>query len=339
MARIRTIKPEFWSSPDTAACEDPWARLLFIAMWNWADDSGRGTANTKELAGWAFPNDEKIDSADIRRMLGEIRRAFGVVFYMIGGRPYYAIPSWDKHQKIDKRSGPKHPAPEDGRDWDPDPDGAADQRKHTNSAKPAEPSAEPAEPSRNPRRVPGAGTGEQGNRGTGEEKTLALATRDATASPSKPDLFAEFYAAYPRKRDRRKAEQAWGAALRKGADPHQIIAAACSYAEQCRGADPRYVKHPASWLNAGSYDNAPEPKTLRLVPDHRPVEDIPDNQIDPDAILGPDDWTPQAPPEVDQLPREQRQDWFRARRAEHTTERVAEARRVLARRQRNRGSA
>ena len=42
------MKPEFWDSPDTAKA-GPWARLLFIALWNWADDYGRGTANMKEL--------------------------------------------------------------------------------------------------------------------------------------------------------------------------------------------------------------------------------------------------------------------------------------------------
>ena len=56
MARIRTIKPEFWDSPDTAKA-GPWARLCFIALWNWADDYGRGTANLKELEGFIFPND------------------------------------------------------------------------------------------------------------------------------------------------------------------------------------------------------------------------------------------------------------------------------------------
>ncbi|EUA31270.1 bacteriophage gp78 domain protein [Mycobacterium xenopi 3993] len=43
MPRIRTIKPEFWDSPDTAAA-DLRTRLLYIAMWNWADDYGIGDA-------------------------------------------------------------------------------------------------------------------------------------------------------------------------------------------------------------------------------------------------------------------------------------------------------
>lgn len=267
MARIRTIKPEYWSSPDTASVDDPWARLLFIAMWNWADDMGRGVANPKELAGFAFPNDEKIDSADIRRMLGGIRRGFGVTFYQVRGRPYYAIPSWDGHQKIDKRSGGKHPAPEEGEEWNPDPNGPPDLPRHPNSAESAESSEDSTESPPSSRRVPGAGTGEQGNRGTGEEETPSAA--DATepvASLPEPDPFDEFWAAYPRKVEKRAAEKAWRAALKRKAKPEQIIAAANAYAARSRGVEARFVKHPASWLNAGAHDDLPETAIARATP-------------------------------------------------------------------------
>lgn len=115
MARIRAIKPEFWSSPNLPA--DPWTRLLYIAMWNWADDTGVGTANEREMLGFAFPNDHQIDTAGIRRMYGGIRRDFGVKFYTVAGRPYYAIPSWREHQKFDSRGKGKHPGPELAETW------------------------------------------------------------------------------------------------------------------------------------------------------------------------------------------------------------------------------
>lgn len=179
MARIRTIKPEFWSSPDTAKLDDPWGRLLFIAMWNWADDNGRGTANPKELAGFAFPNDDSISSADIRRMLGEIRRAFGVILYEVAGRPYYAIPSWDLHQKIDKRSTGRHPAPEDGSRWEPDPDSATDLHERNGQAQPPTKSAEDPPSLRSD---PGAGSW---NRGTGEQGNKPPRGAAETVSPDR----------------------------------------------------------------------------------------------------------------------------------------------------------
>ena len=40
MARIRTIKPEFWASEQVMDCK-PVTRLLFIGLWNFVDDFGR----------------------------------------------------------------------------------------------------------------------------------------------------------------------------------------------------------------------------------------------------------------------------------------------------------
>ena len=39
MARIRSIKPEFWTAEQVMECS-PMARLLFIGMWNFCDDGG-----------------------------------------------------------------------------------------------------------------------------------------------------------------------------------------------------------------------------------------------------------------------------------------------------------
>src|SRR2546423_5593990 len=268
MARIRTIKPEFWSSPDTAACADPWARLLFVAMWNWADDEGRGTANSKELAGFAFPHDDDITPADIRRMLGEVHRAFGVVFYTAKGRPYYAIPSWNNHQKIDKRSSGKHPAPDAGDPWDPEDGPGSDRAKDNDSRVLIEDSEKPSEVPQSPRRMPGAGTGEQGNRGTGEQKTSA-------PRGAKPDLlFDRFYAIYPRKREPKDARKAWDKAVKDGANPEDIIAGAERYRRECETThrETSYIKHPATWLNKGCWMD--EEPTLQLVSGgYRPYQD------------------------------------------------------------------
>ena len=116
MARIRTVKPEFWDSPDTAKA-GPWARLCFIALWNWADDYGRGTANMKELEGFAFPNDDQFtdrsgNTVQFREVVAEVAECFGVVFYEVSGRPYYCIPTWEEHQRNERRAKQsKYPPP------------------------------------------------------------------------------------------------------------------------------------------------------------------------------------------------------------------------------------
>ena len=86
MARIRTIKPQFWDSPGTARASLR-ARLFFIAMWNWADDYGVGTANPKQLVGFAFPNDDDISAEDFPRLRKEVSDCFGTVFFTFKDRP------------------------------------------------------------------------------------------------------------------------------------------------------------------------------------------------------------------------------------------------------------
>ena len=161
MARIRTIKPEFWDSPDTARASFA-ARLLYIAMWNWADDYGVGTAGTKELLGFAFPNDEAVTVKEFPSLLKEVADTFGADFYTVRGRPYYSIPSWDQHQKTERRANRRNPPPDD-------PERAPDLRFQGNLGTSSHSQgntlqSEGGSP---------AGTGEQGNRGTGEQGTYA----------------------------------------------------------------------------------------------------------------------------------------------------------------------
>lgn len=119
MARIRSIKPEFWSSPgiETLPME---ARLIFIALWQWADDYGRGTAEPREIMGFVFPRDDEMTLDRFNAALGGIKRVFGVDFYRVEGRPFYYIPTWEKHQRIDKRAkASRHPDPQEGTPFDP----------------------------------------------------------------------------------------------------------------------------------------------------------------------------------------------------------------------------
>jgi hypothetical protein len=70
-----------------------------------------------------------------------------------------------------------------------------------------------------------------------------------------------------------------------------------------------------------------------------PIQAVPDVEINPDVVLGPDSWSPPTPPlEIDEGPAAQRRDWFRQQTEKHRAERLEQARAVLARRQ-DRGSA
>ncbi len=70
----------------------------------------------------------------------------------------------------------------------------------------------------------------------------------------KVDLFDSFYASFPRRIGKEAARKAFAKAL-KIATAEQITAGAKRYAEARRGEDPKFTKHPATWLNAGCWDD------------------------------------------------------------------------------------
>lgn len=101
MARIRTIKPEFWSSEQIMDCSTN-ARLLFIGLWNFCDDGGNHPASARTIKAEIFPGDD-IASADIQRMLDELSSNHLIVRYIAENKEFYHVTGW-KHQKIDKPS-------------------------------------------------------------------------------------------------------------------------------------------------------------------------------------------------------------------------------------------
>lgn len=124
MARIRSIKPEFWTDEKVVSLS-PLARLLFIGMWNFADDFGRGEYSPVRMKMQILP----ADSADIAELLGEIRREGLIEVYSVDGKGYFAIKGFSKHQKVDHRVASKHPAPPTSADLprNPPPDQGEDQ--------------------------------------------------------------------------------------------------------------------------------------------------------------------------------------------------------------------
>lgn len=109
MPRIRTIKPEFWAS------EDVWrfshsARLLAISMWNFADDHGLGPATPQKLRLQTFPADKDVTDEDVAVWLEELTGS-QVELYEDGGRMYYRVLHWYRHQRVNKPGPPLHPLP------------------------------------------------------------------------------------------------------------------------------------------------------------------------------------------------------------------------------------
>ncbi len=164
--RIRSIKPEFWRSPDIAALalQD---RLLFIGLWSYVDDNGVGRDRIADICSDLFAPDLERDAPEVfgrvRGGLQELSRRGLITRYEDSGKPYLCIVTWKSHQRIDKPSAGRFPLP-----------------TSTNTTF--------EEPSRN---TPGAlpepspsGTGEQGNRGAVEQRKPQTQVANARPHPT-----------------------------------------------------------------------------------------------------------------------------------------------------------
>src|SRR5690554_1808383 len=83
----------------------PFARLLFIGMWNFAlCDHGHLADDAKRLKLQILPNDD-VDVDELVHLLLEAGRV--VRGHLPDGRSYLHIPRFADHQKLDKRWSPR----------------------------------------------------------------------------------------------------------------------------------------------------------------------------------------------------------------------------------------
>ncbi|MHC4378584.1 MAG: hypothetical protein ACYS26_18450 [Planctomycetota bacterium] len=96
MARIRTVKPEFFKHKPLARCS-PHARLLAIALMQQADCEGRLEWIDLTIHGEVFPWETSVN---VRALLGELVGIGFAVHYESGEREYVALPTFRKHQRL-----------------------------------------------------------------------------------------------------------------------------------------------------------------------------------------------------------------------------------------------
>lgn len=91
------------------------ARLLFLLLFTVVDDGGRTRAASRLLASLLYPYDE--DASDlITGWLDELEHEGCIQRYLIESATYLQITKWRDHQKIDKPTPSKLPAPPQIRD-------------------------------------------------------------------------------------------------------------------------------------------------------------------------------------------------------------------------------
>lgn len=110
MARIRTIKPDFFQSEDVAELGYR-ARLTWIGLWTHVDDEGRCKDSARLIKGQLWPLEDDVTAADVESDLKELEGNGQIIRYEVDGDKFIQIRKWLKHQRISRPTPSRLPTP------------------------------------------------------------------------------------------------------------------------------------------------------------------------------------------------------------------------------------
>lgn len=215
MARIRTIKPEFFTSL-TIADLTPEQRLTFIGLWTHVDDAGRCVDDPRLIKAAVWPLDDRT-AADIEIDLKALSESSLITRYIVNRKRYLAVTNWEEHQRINRPTPTKLPSPEQADPPDPAPPTSGNDGSRT-------PHGALSESSRQERK------GKEGNRegkGTPQPPAADLAREPAVVETGKaiPDWMVDsFFERFERGNaySRRQVRRVIVDALATGTDPDEL---------------------------------------------------------------------------------------------------------------------
>ncbi len=286
MARIRSVHPGLFT--DEAFVElSMAARVLFIGLWTECDDQGvfewkPRTIKMRLLA---------ADTVEVEPLLAELVAVGGVRRYEVDGRQYGAVRNFARFQRP-KKPNAIHPLPAEFRTYvgssevssEPgDDEGGSGSPPGASGRDPVPKTEEPdlpQPPSVPPKSEKPNQMEDGGGRREREEEDLPLTTlAPSPAMPARPQqggvaevirgrdaAFERWWLAYPRKVGKGAARKAWQLAEAKvGGD---LLLAAVH--RQRWADDPRFIPHPATWLNGERWADDPG----AAAPPHAPKGDM-----------------------------------------------------------------
>jgi hypothetical protein len=229
MARIRTIKPEFFRHEllQDLEAQNPksYPMLVFAGLITQADKNGAFLWRPRYLKLDILP----FLAFDIDQSLRVLADAGLIGRYSVDGQEYGIVLNFRKHQRIsgtELKDPPKHPEPTD--------EIVVNHQGSNREATGKQSGSTEEAPSR-------AGMG----MGMGMERE-----RIPTSPVEYPDDFLSFWSVYPRKLEKAAAAKAWKARIADGHQPATIIEGAKRYAEVVERdrTEPKFIKHPATFL-------------------------------------------------------------------------------------------
>lgn len=108
------MKPEFWADEELAMAVSRDARLLYIGLWNLADEHARLRGDPRFVKGQLFAYDDDLSPKAIEVLLDELTAAGKVQRYQSGSSTYLFLPNLAKHQRLEAaKVESRLPAPPD----------------------------------------------------------------------------------------------------------------------------------------------------------------------------------------------------------------------------------
>ncbi|MFI7563827.1 hypothetical protein ACIBVM_18555 [[Kitasatospora] papulosa] len=175
MARIRTIKPTFFTSLTIADLSFE-QRLTFIGLWTHVDDEGRCVDDARLIKAAVWPLDDRT-AADVEDDLRALTELSLITRYTLTRRSFIAVTGWAEHQRINRATPSKYPAPEQG-EMAPEPPLTS---SNEDSPKTHTQLSEDSRPERNREQGKEQGTGNR-------ESSSAPAPRTPDPAPNRDDV-------------------------------------------------------------------------------------------------------------------------------------------------------
>ena len=248
MARIRTIKPEFFEHYDLWKAETEEGlplRVAFAGLWTICDREGRFRWEPPRLKIKTLP----YDDVDFSRVLHALTTRGFVVRYRVNDCEYAYIPSFTRHQVINnKERASELPNPNDCE--------GLTRASRVDDACPTALNPDQAEQ--------GTRNKEQGKeQGTRKDGDATASPVDSTAlvKPGYSDEFETFWRHYPEKAGKKPASKAFTKA-RKSISLEGLLQALERYIEVCHAKRRPYC-HAATWLNQERWNDEETPLDRR----------------------------------------------------------------------------
>jgi hypothetical protein len=109
MARIRTIKPEFWEDEKLGRLCDL-DRLNFLGLISLADDEGRGRGSAEWLCHRLHPYSVNGHIKVMAQSLARLETINVVRLYEIDGQHFYQLRNFKRHQRINRPTESRLPS-------------------------------------------------------------------------------------------------------------------------------------------------------------------------------------------------------------------------------------